>query len=69
MRQRSTAISQASRDRVGVQGYMSLSDSTVLTFIYYDVAHVISRTRPSRFSSATLIKLGIGPGDEVTADL
>ena len=62
-RQLSTAISQASKDRVGVHGYMSLSDSAAPTFIYY-VKHVISRTRPSRFISATLIKPGIGPGDK-----
>ena len=51
VQQRSTAISQASRDRMGVHGYMSLSDSATPTFIYYDVTHVISRTMPYRFTT------------------
>ena len=40
----------------------------VRTFIYYDVMHVISRTsaglHPPALQRATLIKLGIGPGDK-----
>ena len=57
-RQQSTAISQASRDRVGVYWYISLSDGAAPTFIYYDVTHVISCTRPSRFTTCNIDKAG-----------
>ena len=56
--QRLTAISQANRDRMGVRGYMSLSDSPAPTFINYDVMHMISRTRPSCFTTCNIDKAG-----------
>ena len=53
-----TSIKQVYRDHKYAHGYiMSLSDSTMPTFIYYD-KHMILNTRSSCFSMCNIEKAG-----------
>ena len=49
---------------LGVEKCCGFSRPRSNILIIYDALHVISLTRPSRFSACNIEKLGIGPGDE-----